>query len=70
MDNETKQPTVSNPLEHVVMCDCSGIVKLDVNGKVWDSIVSFVLTHRDDIENNINDYGDLKPVWDFFNRNT
>ena len=24
MDNETKQPTVSNPLEHVVMCeDCA-----------------------------------------------
>jgi len=22
MDNETKQPTVSNPLEHVVMCNC------------------------------------------------
>ena len=52
------------------MCDFDGIVKLDVNGKVWDSIVSFILSHRDDIESGINDYGDLKPVWDFFNRNT
>ena len=33
MDNETKQPTVSNPLEHVVSCDelriiCDTVVEL------------------------------------------
>ena len=45
-------------------------VELPVHGDEWSSIVGFILSHKDDIENGINDYGDLMPVLEFFNRNS
>jgi hypothetical protein len=37
MDNETKQPTVSNPLEHVVSCDLAiEVIANFVNSYVCD----------------------------------
>jgi len=35
---------------------------------VWSAITTYVLAHRSDIELDINDFGTLKPVSDFFNR--
>lgn len=45
-------------------------IRLDVNGDVWGAIVSFVTAHQDDIENGENDFGELLPVCEYFNRNT
>ena len=44
-------------------------VSLPIHGEEWAVIVKFIISHKDDIENDINDYGDLMPVLDFFNRN-
>lgn len=42
---------------------------MDTNSPEWSAIVQYVLGHKDDIESSINDFGELKPVLDFFNRN-
>ena len=46
------------------------VVTLPVEGDFWGSIVKYIVSHADDIESEINDYGDLKPVLDYFNRNS
>ncbi len=43
-------------------------VRLDVNGAEWQAIVGYVINHQIDIEQCINDYGDLQPLLDYFNR--
>ena len=48
----------------------SGQVQLPVNGEVWSAIVAYVTYHEEDINLGIDDYGELKPVWDHFNRNS
>ena len=45
------------------------MVTLPVQGEVWGAIVKYVLAHSNDIEAGINDYGDLKSILDYFNRN-
>ena len=45
-------------------------VVLPVEGDFWGAIVKYIVAHHDDIESKINDYGDLKPVLDYFNRNS
>ncbi len=40
-----------------------------VGKEAFEAIVGFVMSHKDDIEAEINDFGDLKPVWNWFNRN-
>lgn len=42
---------------------------MDTDSPAWSAIVEYVLDHKDDIENGINDFETLKPVLDFFNRN-
>ena len=48
----------------------SGQVQLPVNGEVWSAITDYIISHESDIEAYVNDFGDLKPVWDYFNRNS
>lgn len=45
-------------------------VCFDVDSPEWSCIVNFVLGHKEDIINDINDYGGLGLVLDFFNRNS
>ena len=45
-----------------------GTVTLPVLGDVWGAMVKYVLAHSSDIEADINDYGDLQPVLDYFKR--
>lgn len=35
----------------------------------WSAIVEYTLNHQDDIKEDINDFGTLEPVIEFFNRN-
>ena len=42
---------------------------MDTNSLSWLSIVDYVLLHEEDIELNVDSFGTLKPVLDFFNRN-
>jgi len=42
---------------------------METNSPAWGAIVEYVTSHSSDIENSINDFGELKPVLDFFNRN-
>ncbi len=37
--------------------------------EVWGCIASYMANHSDDIENNINDFGELKLILDYANRN-
>jgi len=48
----------------------SCFVPIEVQSDEWGAITQYVTAHVDDIKNNINDYGDLMPVWEFFNRNS
>jgi hypothetical protein len=43
------------------------MVPIPVNSDAWSSIVDYVLSHRRDIESDINDFGTLRPMLDFFN---
>lgn len=45
-------------------------VPITAVSKEWDCICSYVLSHRNDILTNINDYGDLLPMLEFFSRNS
>jgi hypothetical protein len=47
----------------------SDIVTMSVDSPEWAAIVEYVLNHKDDIENGVNDFGDLQPMLDYFNRN-
>lgn len=42
---------------------------IDTNSPEWRAIVDYVLGHEDDINDDINDFGTLKPVLDHLNRN-
>lgn len=42
-----------------------GCVPIEVQSKEWGCIVNFVLSHREDIRNDINDYGGLGVILDF-----
>ena len=44
-------------------------VNIPLKGEVWGSMVNYILAHQFDIEGDINDFGSLKPVLDFFSRN-
>lgn len=44
-------------------------VNFPINGAEWSAICEYVLAHTSDIDSDINDFGTLKPVLDYFNRN-
>lgn len=46
------------------------MAELIAHSDAWSAICDYTLTHKEDIESGINDFETLKPVWDFFNRNT
>ena len=46
------------------------IVPLPIKSKAWGCIVEYVTSHADDIESSTNDFGTLKPVWEFMNMNS
>jgi len=46
------------------------MAELIAHSDAWNAICDYVLAHKEDIESNVNDFETLKPVWDFFNRNT
>lgn len=50
--------------------DSFSMSELIAHSDAWNAICDYVLFHKEDIESGINDFGDLKPVWNFFNRNT
>ena len=45
------------------------LVPIPIQSDEWSCIVKFVESHANDIEQDINDFGELKPMWDFMNRN-
>lgn len=45
-------------------------VPIPIQSDEWGCIVDFVSNHADDIENNINDYGVLAPIWGFMRGTT
>ena len=48
----------------------SPYVPITAQSKEWACVVGYLLAHDTDIETGVNDYGDLKPMLDFFNRNS
>lgn len=42
---------------------------LEINGALFGAMCSFVMEHAKDIEDDINDFGTLKPIWESMNRN-
>jgi hypothetical protein len=56
-----------NPHKHYApQCD---YIPMPVNSKEWGGIVSFILSHREEIINDINDFGVLGAALDFMERN-
>ena len=45
-------------------------VPLPVQSEEWSCIVDFVISHREDIINDVNDYGGLGFILDFMERNS
>lgn len=45
-------------------------VILDTQGPEFSCIVKYITDHIDDIESSVNDFGILKPMLDYFNRNS
>jgi hypothetical protein len=45
-------------------------IPITAQSKEWACVVGYLLAHDTDIEAGVNDYGDLKPMLDFFNRNS
>ena len=45
-------------------------VCFDVDSPEWGCIVEYVTIHEVDIETETDDYGDLKPMLEYFNRNS
>ena len=43
---------------------------MDTNSPAWSAIVKYVLDHKDEIEFGVSDFDTLKPVMEFFNRNS
>ena len=46
------------------------IVPLPIKSKAWGCIVEYVTSHDGDIESDTNDFGTLKPMLDFMNRDS
>lgn len=46
------------------------LVQLPIQSKEWGCIVDFVTSHREDIINDVNDYGGLGFILDFMERNS
>ena len=44
------------------------LVPLPAQSKAWGCVVDFVLSHREDIINDVNDYGGLGSILDFMER--
>ena len=45
-------------------------VPIEIQSKEWGCIVDFVQSHREDIINDVNDYGGLGFILDFMERNS
>lgn len=58
------------PLQYKLTNNKPALVPIEIHSDEWSCIVNFVTSHSDDIEQGINDFGDLKPLWDFMNRNS
>lgn len=43
---------------------------IPVSNDAWSAIVGYVISHEDDIRRDMEDFGELRPVLDFFNRNS
>lgn len=46
------------------------MLELTIQDDAWSALVSFVLAHKEHIEDNENDFGELMPVLEFFSRNS
>ena len=40
-----------------------------IENDVFGVMVEYILAHQSDIENSVNDFGNLKPVLEYFSRN-
>jgi hypothetical protein len=56
----TKRNINSKPFNCYVAC-----VPLPVQSDAWGSIVNYCADHVDDIENGVNDFDTLRPIWEF-----
>jgi hypothetical protein len=56
----TKRNINSESLDCYVAC-----VPLPVQSDAWGSIVNYCADHVDDIENGVNDFDTLRPIWEF-----
>lgn len=45
------------------------LVPIKIDSDEWDCVVDYVSSHYDDIEGDVNDFGTLKPILKFINRN-
>jgi hypothetical protein len=45
------------------------MVPISFNSKAWSAVVEYITNHAEDIEAGANDFGTLRPMWDFFNGN-
>ena len=66
----TFAPYMANILDDSKLTTTVAQVRFDVNSPEWTCIVDFVLAHRGDIESSINDFDYLKPMLDYFNRDS
>ena len=46
--------------------EAKAMVPMTVNSEAWAAIVEYMGDHRRDIEEGINDFDTLRPVWKFF----
>lgn len=45
------------------------LVPIKIDSDEWGCVVDYVSSHYDDIEDDVNDFGTLKPILKFMNRN-
>jgi len=43
---------------------------IPVDKEVFGILVNYIISHQEDIEAEVDDFGSLKPIWDWFNRNS
>jgi len=43
------------------------LISFDVDSPEWSCIVNYILNAKEDIELGINNFGELKPMLDYFN---
>ena len=53
-----------------VSCDIEAGSARRFGDDAFNAVVEYILDHKDDIEIGINDFGTLKPVLDWFSRNS